>query len=103
MRSRQPSIPFRPPGNPHLPMIMVGAGTGMAPFRGFLQERESLRAKGVPIATSLLFLGCRDRDWIGPGQPARAASSTRTTVAAAKTPCAATTGMGRVCSAGRPP
>jgi cytochrome P450/NADPH-cytochrome P450 reductase len=59
---RQPSIPFRPPANPHVPMIMVGAGTGMAPFRGFLQERESLRATGVPIATSLLFLGCRDRD-----------------------------------------
>jgi cytochrome P450/NADPH-cytochrome P450 reductase len=57
---RQPSIAFRPPENPHVPMIMVGAGTGMAPFRGFLQERASLRARGVPIATSLLFLGCRD-------------------------------------------
>ncbi|GAA4801668.1 bifunctional P-450/NADPH--P450 reductase [Actinomycetospora chlora] len=57
---RSPSIAFRPPENPHVPMIMVGAGTGMAPFRGFLQERESLRAKGVPIARSLLFLGCRD-------------------------------------------
>jgi cytochrome P450/NADPH-cytochrome P450 reductase len=57
---RQPSIAFRPPENPHVPMIMAGAGTGMAPFRGFLQERESLRARGVPIATSLLFLGCRD-------------------------------------------
>src|ERR1700712_5849837 len=57
---RSPSIAFRPPENPHVPMIMVGAGTGMAPFRGFLQERESLRARGVPIATSLLFVGCRD-------------------------------------------
>jgi cytochrome P450 / NADPH-cytochrome P450 reductase len=57
---RSPSIAFRPPENPHVPMIMVGAGTGMAPFRGFLQERESLRARGVPIARSLLFLGCRD-------------------------------------------
>ncbi len=59
---RQPTIAFRPPENPHVPMIMVGAGTGMAPFRGFLQERESLRARGVPIATSLLFLGCRDAE-----------------------------------------
>jgi cytochrome P450/NADPH-cytochrome P450 reductase len=57
---RSPSITFRPPENPHVPMIMVGAGTGMAPFRGFLQERETLRARGVPIARSLLFLGCRD-------------------------------------------
>ncbi|HSK61640.1 MAG TPA: cytochrome P450 [Actinomycetospora sp.] len=57
---RSPSIAFRPPENPHVPMIMVGAGTGMAPFRGFLQERESLRARGVPIARSQLFLGCRD-------------------------------------------
>jgi cytochrome P450/NADPH-cytochrome P450 reductase len=57
---RSPSITFRPPENPHVPMIMVGAGTGLAPFRGFLQDRESLRARGVPIARSLLFHGCRD-------------------------------------------
>lgn len=57
---RRPGIPFRPPANPHVPMIMVAAGTGMAPFRGFLQERATMLEQGVPIGPSMFFFGCRE-------------------------------------------
>jgi sulfite reductase (NADPH) flavoprotein alpha-component len=46
---------FRLPANGTAPIIMVGAGTGIAPFRAFLQERQAVGSSG----RSWLFFGDR--------------------------------------------
>ena len=51
----QPARGFKPPAGGDTPMIMVGPGTGIAPFRAFLEERFAAGAKG----RNWLFFGAQ--------------------------------------------
>jgi len=51
-----PNKVFRVPEDNSLPMVMVGPGTGIAPFRAFLQERKACNASGM----NWLFFGDRN-------------------------------------------
>jgi len=55
IRRSQFKLPFRT----KFPVIMIGPGTGIAPFRGFLQEREWAKNKGREVGENYLYTGFR--------------------------------------------
>ncbi|XP_061660803.1 methionine synthase reductase isoform X2 [Syngnathoides biaculeatus] len=62
--SLRPNCFFRHPPDLSAPLIMVGPGTGVAPFIGFLQQREKQRQQNpdAVFGETWLFFGCRYRD-----------------------------------------
>lgn len=65
---RRSNAGFHLPSDPGVPLILLGAGTGLAPFRGFIQERACIAAAGggKTLGPALMYFGCRDaeRDYI---------------------------------------
>jgi len=53
---------FRLPFKPTVPIMMIGPGTGLAPFRGFIQDRSCQKKDGKPVGETILYFGCRHKN-----------------------------------------
>lgn len=59
MSVRPSAAAFHPPDDPTIPVVMFCAGSGLAPMRGFIQERALQKQSGRDVGHMLLFFGCR--------------------------------------------
>ena len=55
----RPSGAFHLPLDPSVPVVMIAAGSGVAPMRGFIQERALQKEAGRDVGKMTLFFGCR--------------------------------------------
>ncbi|KAL9115273.1 MAG: hypothetical protein Q9227_001067 [Pyrenula ochraceoflavens] len=64
---RPNTLGFHLPASTETPMIMIAAGTGIAPIRAFIAERAALQQTGKhKLGPAILYFGCRhpDKDYI---------------------------------------
>lgn len=55
---------FKMPKDLLEPILFISGGTGIAPFIGFVEEREVLLAQGKKLGPCLLFFGVRDENYV---------------------------------------
>ena len=59
MAVRASATAFHLPQDPRTPLVLFAAGSGLAPMRGFLQERALQKKAGREVGRAVLFFGCR--------------------------------------------
>ncbi|KIJ52131.1 hypothetical protein M422DRAFT_243725 [Sphaerobolus stellatus SS14] len=59
---RTSTTTFHLPEDPSVPVVMFAAGSGIAPMRGFIQQRVEQAKSGRNVGKMVLFYGCRSSD-----------------------------------------